>query len=328
MKKKSIIGLLTFAAAVIIGGGFLLPVLAENSLRKEAEKVHEVEPEKERNAALNQDSPTKEESRKEISFSEKQAEPFITLGKQSVEEKLRVPFLESVRLVFHQADDAGQVSLTWRGPESDALPAEENSYYSAEFVEADIEKGVGTVSAVGVSGSVIQEMVKTLQEDGRSSLLTELSDAPSTEDVIYPSLDWMDGSKRLHLLWSSSNFDLGYYTYHEAVYEEVNEDCTSGQLVYLHSLRTKMQNVSAMEKLTEEQTEELKVKAEEYGAGLGYDIDSYVDSYIFGDVIYFVFNVKDSSFSQMGLALNISGDLCGRAVGDNIMDRALAKISD
>lgn len=348
MKKKSIAGLFAFAAAVIMGGGLLLPVLAENSLRNEAEKVHEVKPEKESGGDLEQESSKKEnqkqeeqkqenqkqdnqkqedynqeDSGKEIPFSKEQAEPFMTLGKQFIQEKLDVPFLESVRLAFHQADDKGGVSLTWRGLESDAVSPEESSYYSVGFENADIEKGTGTVHTVGASGSVIQETVRTLQEEGRSSLLTELSDAPSPENVLYPSLDWVDGSKRLHLLWTNDNFDLGYYTYHEVTYEQVNEDCTSGELVYLHSLRTKMQNVAVMENLSEEKNEELKIQAEEYASDLGYDIDTYVESYVFGDTINFVFTVKDSRFSQVGLALNIFGDLCGRAVGDDVMEYAL-----
>lgn len=350
MKKKSIAGLFAFAATVIMGGGLLLPVLAENSLRKEAEKVHEVKPEKESGGDFKQEFSKKEDQKqddqkqenqkqdnqkqedhnqdqeasgKEISFSEEQAEPFMTLGKKFIQEKLDVPFLESVELVFHQADDEGGVFLTWRGLESDAVSPEENSYYSVEFENADIETGTGTVRIVGVAGNVIQEMVRKLQEEGRSSLLTELSDAPSQENVLYPSLNWVDGSKQLHLLWTNDNFDLGYYTYHEVAYEEVNEDCTSGELVYLHSLRTKMQNVAVMENLSEEKNEELKIQAEEYASDLGYDIDAYVDSYVFGDTINFVFTVKGSRFSQVGLALNIFGDLCGKAVGDDIMEHAL-----
>ncbi|MDO4274351.1 MAG: hypothetical protein Q4D16_11830 [Eubacteriales bacterium] len=320
MKKKSITGLLAFAVTVVIGGGLLLPVLAEASLEKESGKVHQIENEKEEPSDLEQEDPAKE-----ISLSEEQAEPFIRMGKEAVQEKLNVPFLESVKPVYQQADSTGQVFVTWSGPESDAVSAEENSYYTVEFKDADIEKGTGTVHSVSVSGSVLQDLVKELQEDAEDNLLKEFSDRPSGDETVYPGLSWEDGSCRVRFLWSGDRS--GDYIFHEAVYEDVDQNHTSGELVYLHSLKSEMANAAVMENLSQEKTEELQACAEEYGTGLGYDITGYVDHYKFSDTVYFVFDVNDSRFSQISLALNSSGELCGRAVGENIMEQAMGIVT-
>lgn len=311
---------MVLTAGVMAAGAALLPVMAEGKLAGETKKTYTQAPEDANlisggaNDSVSIES-KEQKSGKQITLSAEQVKPYIKSAEKVFVDELNVPLSDKVSLSLQQADDAGNVILSWNGTDSDAIAPEENMYYIAEFENADVDKGTGDVVRAGVSGRVLKEMAQDLREDTEQMFSDEFHVQIPEDVTMYPMLDWNQQGRYMKLQWESFDYDTDEFIVYSSAYEQVSEDCTEGKLCYLSYGTAKMSNLEAAG-LSEEQIGTMGASAEEHGKSLGYEIAGVKDYTYFGNTINFRFEASYKDFAQVGIAVDTEGRLKGVSLGE------------